>query len=692
MLKNPLVATAIVLGLQTPLLYADTTIETITVTASRVEQPLAQVSSSIAHVANTDLATVNHQHIHEALRRIPGTWVSRGNGQEHLTAIRSPVFTGGGSCGAFYMAEDGVALRSLGFCNVNQLFDVNSEQAERIEVLRGPGTTSHSSDALHGVINVISRAPGETAETTVAVEGGPHNYSRIKLSTSNRYERHAYRLSVHGTHDSGFKDDSGFDQQKLSYRHDYNGNVWSLQNLLSLSNLNQNTAGFVQGKDVFKDKHRLRENAVTAAGNPQPYRDTRSLRFQTRAQRDLGNNGNLVLTPYLRDTDMAFWQHFLPGTPLEENGHTAVGLQSYFTQPVSAGLDAGFGIDLELTRAFLKQTQQAATFTRFGTTFAQGAHYDYDVNATLYAVFADASWRPGAATTVNIGSRYESIHYDYNNNTSAGNSQPDGTACRRCRYTRPASRSDNFNYWSANIGLVQTINQQLSLFVNANSGNRAPQATELYRLQSGQTVAALQPEELHNIELGLRGSNGPVSYSFASFLMQKNNVIFQNAQRQNISGGKTRHSGLELEFNWQINQQFTLAYSGSYARHKYDNSVRPQGTSATVDINGNDIDTAPRLIQSARLQWQYAAASQAELAWEYLGSYYLETANAHEYEGHKLWHLRLQHQLLDQLAGAVRIHNLLDEHYADRADYAFGNYRYFIGEPRAVFIELRYTL
>ena len=86
------------------------------------------------------------------MQRVPGTWISRGNGQESLTALRSPVLTGAGSCGAFYMAADNISLRAPGFCNVNQLFDANTEQAGRIEVLRGPATALYGSNAMHGVI------------------------------------------------------------------------------------------------------------------------------------------------------------------------------------------------------------------------------------------------------------------------------------------------------------------------------------------------------------------------------------------------------------------------------------------------------------------------------------------------------------------------------------------------------------
>jgi outer membrane receptor protein involved in Fe transport len=38
----------------------------------------------------------------------------------------------------------------------------------------------------------------------------------------------------------------------------------------------------------------------------------------------------------------------------------------------------------------------------------------------------------------------------------------------------------------------------------------------------------------------------------------------------------------------------------------------------------------------------------------------------------------------------LRITNLLDEDYAERADFAFRNYRYFVGEPRGFYLQLGY--
>jgi len=114
------------------------TLESIVVTADRRQSTLRDVPASIFAVGADDIKKIRPTHINELLARVPGTWISRGNGQESLTAIRSPVLSGAGSCGAFQMAQDGIPVRAIGFCNWNQLCESNSKQAGCVEVIVGP--------------------------------------------------------------------------------------------------------------------------------------------------------------------------------------------------------------------------------------------------------------------------------------------------------------------------------------------------------------------------------------------------------------------------------------------------------------------------------------------------------------------------------------------------------------------------
>jgi outer membrane cobalamin receptor len=92
------------------------------------------------------------------------------------------------------------------------------------------------------------------------------------------------------------------------------------------------------------------------------------------------------------------------------------------------------------------------------------------------------------------------------------------------------------------------------------------------------------------------------------------------------------------------------------------------------------------------LSWDFSEDSRAELEWVYLGKYYTDPDNFHSYEGHDLLHLRVSHQLSAQLSASFRVSNITDKDYAERADFGFGNERYFVGEPRSVYLELRYNI
>lgn len=673
--------TTLLLSTHTPLHAAN--LETMTVTASRTEQPLSELATSLTVIPQLDLQQVRHVHISELTVRIPGTWISRGNGQEHLTAIRSPVLTGPGSCGAFYIAEDGVKTRGTGFCNVNELFDINTEQAGSIEVIRGPGNETHGSNALHGVINTLSMAPSEQQESTLSLEAGPHDYGRALFSNSNTLGEHGYRVSVNAAHDGGYKDDSGFDQQKFSFRHDYSSTDLAISTLLSLSNLDQDTAGYVYGYKAYKDSDLKKSNP-----DPDAFRDSKSYRLQSRWLFTLDEKSSLVITPYARSTDMEFRMHFLPGDPLEENGQDGVGIQTSYHYQLSDQWSLVSGIDGEYTDASTQQTQDDEV--TFSDSFPQGKQYDYDVEAQLLAGFARANFQPTEGTLINAGARYEYLNYDYDNQMIDGNTAADGTPCPEgCRYSRPADRSDSFGDWSFNLGVVQALNDHLDLTGGLSHGFRAPQATELYRLQSGQQVADLDSEQLDSIEVGLRGSHTAVNYSLTGFYMDKDNVIFQSSDRVNLDNARTRHYGIEYDLSWQFLQDWQVQVHGTYARHEYRKNVSAMGSD--FDIKGNDIDTAPRKMGSAQLVWTPFTATRLELEWVYMGEYYTDIDNQNRYDGHELWNLRLRQQFNEHISGGLRVTNLTDIEYAERADYTSRDGdRYFIGEPRSLYGDISF--
>ena len=271
----------------------------------------------------------------------------------------------------------------------------------------------------------------------------------------------------------------------------------------------------------------------------------------------------------------------------------------------------------------------------------------------------------------------------------SGRTREDGTPCGfgGCRFSRPGDRQDSFRNWSPRLGLVWDWQEHHQVFASLTRGYRAPQATELYRLQNTQQVARIDPVKLTAFELGFRGQTEKSDYTLSLFAMNKDNFIFRDTNRLNVDNGRTSHRGLELEYRYQFNAAWSAALAMTLARHRYENN--PLLSRSPLD--GNDIDTAPETLGSARIGWRPASSLSLELEWVHVGRYYEDPENQHPYDGHDLLNFRGRWQMHPGMIAQFRIMNLTDQDYAERADFAFGNDRYFVGTPRAVFLGLEVT-
>lgn len=660
------------------------------ISTNRQPQNLTDTQASISVLGEDELRLVAHSHYQESLNRLPGVNVHRNSGQESLVSIRSPVLTGAGACGAFLIAENGIPLRANGFCNVNEMFDAHTENAKQIEVVRGPASAFWGSNAVHGLINVVLPEPGEVGR--VRLELGPRGSYRTQAAIGFDQGDFKQTLLLNGVSEEGFRDDSGVDQQKVSWVYSYQmTNGGELKGGFTHTNLNQETAGFLVGTDSYKDSSLRETNA-----NPEAYRDSKSSRLWTSVSIESGD-WDLVLTPYLRDVDMSFIQHFLPGQPIENFSHKSLGMQTAAYRDLDSGARLALGFDLEYTDAALQQFQPNPTSGSFFliNTIPQGQHYDYEVEAQQFAGFISYEQQIAEGWDLSLGARLENMNYQYNNLMLDGRTDEFGVPCSLgCRYSRPADREDAFSNLSPKFGLSYALNENHSVQFRVQRGFRPPQATELYRLQNDQSVADLESVELDSYEFSISGSSSdsaPVSgwdYSASLYLMNKENEIFQNSARENLNDSHTRHSGLELELGYEFTQSLSMRGVFNYAKHSYENSRLSGG----IDIEGNDVDTAPNRFGNLRLNWQVTAAIVTELEWVMMGEYFTNPENTAEYQGHNLLNLRTQYQLNEDISFSLNLMNLTDEKYAERADWtSFTGDRYFPGEGLRAFFAVNWN-
>lgn len=686
--RIPLPLLAAALGILLPALPAiaeDDTLSEIVVTGHRQPEAQLDFSGNIRRLDAELLDQVAHQHIHQLLTRVPGVWLSRGSGQEHLTAIRSPVLTGAGSCGAFLYLEDGIPIRPAGFCNVNALFEVNTEQAAAIETIRGPANALFGSNAMHGVINVLMPMPLDRAASNWTLEVGANDFYRVG-ATLPADESKPWLLSGVVADDGGFRDDAGYTQGKLHLKRRWSLDRSQLTGALTYTRLDQDTAGFIVGRNAYRDPALAGSNP-----NPEAFREAEALRaygiWQKRVQ-DI----DVDVRPYLRYSDMRFLQHFLPGQPLEENGHKSIGAlaAATFSKPGSRTV---IGIDFEWSDVFLRETQAdpAAGSAFLTETRPVGDHYDYTVDGLAVAAYLQADRRLGERIDLAFGLRLDHTRYDYDNRMLIGNTRDDGSECGfgGCLYTRPADRSDSFSNLAPKFSLSLATGPATRVFAVLARAFRVPQMSELYRLQSGQEVADLDSETIDSFELGMRGQHRVADWEIAAYTMRKRDSVYRDADGFNINGGRSKHAGVEVSVDWTPGRFWQLLLDAGYARHQYDfNAVALRGETFRA---GREMDTAPRFLGSIEVRFAPSDRLEFAMQWTALDDYYLDAENRFTYPGHSIVNLRAAFGLSDRLQMTLRLNNAWDRAFADRADYAFGNYRYFPGRGRELFAEIRYT-
>lgn len=657
----------------------------IVVTARREAGPSLTLIGNTARIEEDRLQLLAPTHAAGLGAEVPGTWITRGTQQESLPSIRSPVLTGPGSCGAFLMLEDGIPVRPAGFCNVNELFELVTDHAVGMEVLRGPSGTLYGANGLHGTLNFLLPAPGSRTGTGASVELGPDHYSRLSMSWGGPLGGDAAVAGLSFDNDADFRADAGYEQIKGFGKLRHRLASSELELGVAATMLDQQTAGFIVGQDAYRDPVLRLQNL-----NPEAYREADSQRLYARWVPDDDHPwAGSEATVFLRRSQMDFLQHFLAGKPREENGQWSGGamLIHQHTLDPDRGLRLISGLDVELARGELEEFQSGESGNG---AIPPGQHYDYTAWSALAAPFARLEWPLTPDWLLQLGLRAEYMLYDYDNRMLDGNTRDDGTLCTPapCRFSRPADGSDDFLNFAPDIGLLYRLTPQLSAYARISRGFRPPQASELYRLQSQQSVADLESETLDSAELGLHWQRNALRTELVAYAMKKRHFIFQDADRYNLSNGRTRHLGVELQTALRLDSGFYGGFTGSYAKQTYAFSALTPGGEPIQ--SGNDIDTAPRTLASAHIGFGRDIGS-AELEWTHIGSHELDASNSHRYGGHNLLHLRSRWRLTPALTLLLRIDNLTDEFYADRADYAFGNYRYFPGRDRELHLELAWN-
>jgi vitamin B12 transporter len=181
MIRVPFAAAAATLLLCPPVLAGQERADTaalpeIVVTATRYPASADSVAATVTVIRGEDLRTRGVRFVADALREIPGAQVVQNGPYGSATSL----FVRGGESDYVKVLVDGVPVNQPG--GAFDLGSLTTDNVERIEVLRGPGSVLYGSDAISGVVQIITRQGEGRAAATATAEGGSFGSARVEGS------------------------------------------------------------------------------------------------------------------------------------------------------------------------------------------------------------------------------------------------------------------------------------------------------------------------------------------------------------------------------------------------------------------------------------------------------------------------------------------------------------------------------
>jgi iron complex outermembrane receptor protein len=167
--------------------------EETVVTASKAAQNPLDAPNSTSIITEQDIRLSGITKIPELLRRLAGVDIMEATNAHTEVSLRG--FNQRLSNKVLVLVNGRSVYVDLIGATLWGLLSIGVEDIERIEVVRGPGSALYGADAFNGVINIITKQPGEGG-TGVNVGHGDHNESHGTIWASGRNKETAYRLSA----------------------------------------------------------------------------------------------------------------------------------------------------------------------------------------------------------------------------------------------------------------------------------------------------------------------------------------------------------------------------------------------------------------------------------------------------------------------------------------------------------------
>lgn len=478
--------------------------------------------------------------------------------------------------------------------------------AERVEVLRGPASVLYGSNAMGGVVNIVTRKIKDDGVNT-NLSAGYGSYNTLETEFTNRIRKGRFSSMVSGSYNrtDGHRTDMGFEQYGGYARLGYEmTDCWNLRGDVNVTHFNASYPGPA--------------DAPLLDGDQRITRGMTSLALENRYGKTSGA--------------VSFFYNW--GNHWINDGYTPSAGEGPQDKRFHSRDDM-MGISLYQSTRFFKGNRTTLGFDWFRYGGHAWNEYVSGENSGTTAELVDKH-------------EYELAGYiDFRQDI------------RPWLTFNAGIRADHHSRigmeWVPQTGLAFHLPQNMELKASASKGFRYPILREMYMFPPQNPD--LQPESMWNYELAFsqRLLQGRLSYGVNLFYIDGKNLIQtlpnpDGSGMLNQNSGKIENAGMEIQAAYRINRQWTVDGNYSYLHME------------------NPVIAAPehKLYAGANFshgRWNVSTGLQ------YINGLYTSVGKNEQQEDFILWNLRASYRALKWLDVWARGENLLAQKYEINAGY-----------------------
>lgn len=166
-------------------------IKEVVISASKIEEPAEETTSRVIIIPNKTIESKGAQFIGDVLKDVPEINLIQSGGQGKL----ADVILRGGSPSQVLVMIDGVKVKST----TTGTFDfsgITADDIERIEIVKGPQSTIYGSEAMAGIIDIITKKGRDKTHADLELEGGSFDTYKTAASFAGASEMLNYRFTA----------------------------------------------------------------------------------------------------------------------------------------------------------------------------------------------------------------------------------------------------------------------------------------------------------------------------------------------------------------------------------------------------------------------------------------------------------------------------------------------------------------